>query len=312
MFRYKPLHERLVKNIAITGANGFIGEELCKLLTNKGYFVTALVLNGTAPPMCKEVRCDITDRQSTISAMEHADIVVHLAAISNPAKCAQDFDLAYKVNVDGTKNVILASESKRLIFASSAKVYGTSCGHGVCSENDPTTGTSPYAITKILAEILCDNYIWNYGRKINIMRLFNVFGEHQSGEYLIPSIIHQAFTKKHISLRNMNLIRDFLYISDAVEAIECVIEKGKDNHTYNIGSGNGTSLSELVQHIASRMPFAVNLANQALQTDETEKLIADNTKLKQLGWRQRVSVQEGLDKMLSHFRQSGLGKNLGL
>lgn len=287
--------------IAVTGANGFIGIRLCNLLNKEGYNVISITSNPTNNTAIGEQRiCNITKEKATLDVLADADIVVHLAAVSNPGECMSDFDHAYMVNVEGTRNVIKATSSKRLIFASTSHVYGEPRTNGICSESDPLFGRSPYAITKILAEMLCNNYSWNYNLNLNIVRFFNIFGESQSGKYLIPCIVNQAISEKKIIIRRMQVKRDFLYVDDAVNALLAVIRKGKPGQAYNIASGMSISISQIVKHIIDRIGD-IPVQDLNIENPEPLVLMANIDRIKNIGWLQRISFEEGLDKVVKFY-----------
>lgn len=292
--------------IAVTGAHGFIGTQLIQVLVKAGYKAIPVISNN-GELRGDERTCDITDPMSTAKALSNSDIVVHLAAISNPAKCAENFDLAYRVNVQGTRNIIQATTTKKLIFASSSHVYGVpSSSDGVCSEEDRLNGMSPYAISKIMGEFLCKNYSHNYGHKINVVRFFNIYGENQQANYVIPLIINQALNQKEISLRRIKVIRDFLYVVDAAEAILQIIKNDEWNNTYNVGSGTGTPISKIVEHVIERLGVMPVSSTNTNPPSEPERLVSNIDKLKKIGWKQQVSLAEGLDKMITHYRRAKL------
>jgi len=291
------------EKIAVTGANGFIGSHLCHYLTSEGYQVIPLILKGKISEGGGERRSDVTNSKKIAYDLYDADIVVHLAAISNPSECTSDFENAYRINVEGTRHVVKASKSKRMIFASSAYVYGQPGNNGVCSEDDRLLGKSPYAITKILGETICNNYSWNYQHEINIVRFFNLFGENQPENYIIPTIITQALMKKKVTIRNTQIIRDFLYIDDAVKAILAVIKHGKSGETYNIGSGKGTAIAHIVDYIASRI-VDLTIEDLKMSGSEPKSMIANISKIKEIGWKQSTSLNAGLDKMIEFISKN--------
>jgi len=287
------------QTIAVTGANGFIGSVLCATLLKSGYPVIP-ILSKSSSASGKQRRCDITDPKSVLDSLDGSDIVIHLAGEADATRCSEDFEQCYRLNVEGTRNVLSASKDKRLIFASSSYVYGTQ-DKGTCSENDPLLGKNLYAITKIASESLCNNYSLNHGHRVTIMRFFTIFGEKMNENHLVPSVIKQALLEKSITVRRMSVVGDFLHVADAAEAIVSTIKKGKAGQAYNIGSGVGTPISEIVQHIVNNLG-KMPVKDLNIVGTEPPVLVADITKLKSIGWRQQVTLSEGLDRMIEFYR----------
>lgn len=289
--------------IAVTGASGFIGSYLCRQLSDNGYNVIPIFSKADGDVKGPGRKCDITDSKSILDAVRDSDIVVHLAAISNPSKCTEDFESAYKINVEGTRNMITATASKRLIFISSSHVYGRSVNNeGICSELDPLSGRTAYAITKVLGETLCNNYCWNYGHKIQIARLFNIFGEGQPISYVIPSVTYQAISQSKIIIRNMRIVRDFLYISDATKALISLIDREENSYpqVYNVSSANPIPISRIIEYVSKRVK-GVAVEDLSVEDSEPPTVVGTNDKLRDIGWRQETSLYEGLDRMMKFY-----------
>jgi nucleoside-diphosphate-sugar epimerase len=287
------------QTVAVTGANGFIGSVLCATLHRSGYSVIP-IFSRSSKVFRSQRTCDITDPKSVIDSLDGGDIIIHLAGESDATKCSENFERCHRINVEGTKNVLNASKGRRLIFASSSYVYGIH-NKGNCSENDPLFGMNPYATTKIAAELLCNNYSRDYRSRITIVRFFTIFGEKMNENHLVPSVIKQALFEKRITIRRMSAVGDFLHVEDATSAIVSLIQHGKNEPIYNIGSGVGSPISEIVNHIIKRLG---KMPTQDLNIVGTEPLVlvADITKLKSTGWRQQVPLHQGLDRMIEFYR----------
>jgi nucleoside-diphosphate-sugar epimerase len=300
------------QRILITGSAGFLGSHLCRKLSNNGYDVVGVDSVSPSKQECSVAingkgflfkQVDITNREHIEKVFhDHSfDLVFHLAAIANPRSCKENFDLAFNVNVVGTKNLLLSSKKSNLVvFMSSASVYGEPLWSPT-DENHPKNGSDPYSITKILGENLCYNFVKNYGQNIIIVRNFNSFGIGQADDYIVPTLIRQALKHK-IEIWNSTPIRDMTYVDNTIDALLTIAIRGKGAEVYNIGSGVGTEIGRLAYMIRDNIDKNTEIIDLHKPTLGSAKLIADNTKLRNLGWRERIGFEEGLCKTINWFK----------
>jgi nucleoside-diphosphate-sugar epimerase len=299
------------KKVAVTGAAGFIGGWLCRALHESGAGILALdnfsIGNRRAMESLArlaEVReCDIVKDDLT-QHLRDIEVVYHLAAIANPRVCEENFDLAFDVNVIGTKRVLQASPAgARFVVVSSAAVYGPP-EYLPMDERHPLNGADSYAITKILSEVVVSFLGAKAGVKTILVRNFNTFGPGQSPAYVIPSVIQQALQRGKVEIWNGKPTRDFLFITDTVEALMRVAEAdsltGKE---VNIGSGVETPISEIATLISETLGCPWSDLQKTV--GGSPRLVADNRRLcKETGWSQRVSLREGIEITIGEMRKS--------
>ena len=311
-------------SVLVTGSSGFIGSHLCaRLIADLGCKVIGIdstpPRNGigdadrslnTANDRNKELfsfkEVDITNSHEVDNLYRNSDtdFVFHLAALANPRACKANFDLAFKVNVRGTKNIVQGSpKDSRLVFMSSAAVYGMPTRIPI-GEEQPRNGTDPYAVTKIMGEDLCKCMLDNYEHDICIGRNFNAFGEGQIADYIIPTLIKQAVMEHTIQVWNSTPVRDFLYIEDTINALITIAERGKCGEKYNIGSGRGTRIGELVDIVKNIMNEDMDVQDLKKEVTGSNQLIADASSLKKLGWEPRIDLQEGIRRTVEYFKKT--------
>jgi nucleoside-diphosphate-sugar epimerase len=300
--------EIINKSILVTGCAGFLGQHLCSKLIELGGIVKGIdnvlpTAKNDSIEVLTYAKCDISDRSQVENAFcqESYDLVFHLAAIASPRTCKNNFDLAYDVNVNGTKNVIsTCRQSTRVVFMSSASVYGEPIKLPI-AEDHPLNGSDPYSITKIIGEHLCHNYVNNYGHNIAIARNFNAFGIGQTTEYIVPTLITQALRNGKIEIWNSDPVRDLLYVDDTIDGLITIANCTK-NDVYNIGSGKGTKIGTLAESIRNNIDRRIEIVDLHKDVVGSKKLVSDNSKLKMLGWDQQIELNSGLSRTIDWFR----------
>ncbi|MDP2593293.1 MAG: GDP-mannose 4,6-dehydratase [bacterium] len=272
------------KRILVTGSGGFIGRHLTAYLSSKDYEVVPF-----AGDVTKKIDID-----------GEIDAVYHLAAKTFIGYCTLNPKETMDVNFGGVlKGLECAREKKaKFIFASAAAVYGAN-NEGL-SEDFPAKPNNVYGLSKYLAEQLCEFYAKYLEIPCVVLRLFNVYGAGQRGEFLLPTLVQNIQKGQTIELRSPKSVRDFIYIDDVLSAFELCVEKNFEAkfNLFNIGSGKGYSVEEVVGIIKS-----VSGKDAAVKSDETAEgdvSTADISKAKKfLGWGPKVSFEEGIRKMLA-------------
>jgi nucleoside-diphosphate-sugar epimerase len=252
--------------ILVTGGAGFIGSHLVDRLLAENYEVTVFdnFSTGTLRNIShnenkklKILRGDVRKFDEVNAAMKDVDAVFHEAAMVSITVSIQDPILANDINVNGTLNVLKASADlgvKRLVFASSAAVYGPSSGP--CKKEVTSAfPANPYGVTKLVGENYVRSFSHSYGLETVSLRYFNVYGSRQSFD--IDNAYGGVITLfLNRLLRNIPPViygdgqqtRDFVYIQDVVQANMLALEsKNASGEFFNIGSGTVTSVNEVAQ-----------------------------------------------------------------
>lgn len=297
-----------LEKVFVTGATGFLGSHLVDCLTKRGAAVSVLVRShpdriAREGTHLRVVRGDL----SHPFLLSDASTVFHLAAISHVGRALENPLQTFETNTSGTLTVLEAirrsSSVERLVFVSSAHVYGTP-RYVPIDEEHPVRAQEPYAASKLAAETFVSAYSSAYGIPIVIARLFNTYGPRQHPDFVIPSIIKSALTQDSLTLGNLTPTRDFTYVDDVVEALLRLAESGEG--IYNVASGVEVSIETLVARVAEILGKPLTISSQRAQRRssavEIERMCADISRIKALGWEPRVSLTDGLTKTIAWHR----------
>ncbi len=277
----------------VTGAGGFIGQALCESLRSMGWHILPL----------SSAKGDIASA-ATWQSIPPSRVVFHLAGRSFvPDSWARGPDFVSS-NVMGTEQALAycRTHGARLVLAS-AYVYGIP-QHLPIRESDPVSPNNPYALTKHLSEQLCEFAAHHQGVAATALRIFNVFGPGQRAEFLVPKILHQVMTEREIRLMDLTPRRDYVYLSDVVQAFIKASELDGGFHAINVGSGYSLSVAQIVDKIqvaaGTRLPVVTELAER---NQEIADVVADITLAQQmLGWTPQISFEAGIEQILKGSR----------
>jgi len=251
--------------ILITGGVGFIGKYLVEHFAK---IHTVLVYDDLSNSTEKDsdhvvtkgamfCKGDILNFEELCKFSKGVDIVIHLAAKSDVSESVIHPEMTNKVNVEGTKNILqccIQNKIKKIIFASSAAVYGD-CKDNPINEDSDTHPLSPYGQSKLDAENIIQNTCKQNNINYVILRMFNVYGKGQNDQYagVITKFLQNIAHKKPIIIYgDGKQKRDFVSIYDVVDAFDYAISS-KKNGIYNIASGRSLSINELVEIICAKL-----------------------------------------------------------
>ncbi len=283
-----------MKPYLLTGASGFLGRHLHSKLPSEQTLALAY-----QHPSQNSFCCDLSDRQAVLQ-LPAAETVIHLGGISGLPAFEADPGRGWAVNLSGTLNLLehaKRSGARRFIFASTY-VYGVPQYLPV-DEAHPVVTAHAYHHSKRMAEQICEDYAQHTGLEIFILRTFNIYGPQQSKQMLIPTILEQL-SQTQIVLRDPAPRRDFLHVTDWVQALLKILElpfrETTTPHYLNLGSGQTISVSALVDLIQAQAQthLPVSYTHQ-LRGAEVSVVQADISKAKGLlNWQPEISLAEGL------------------
>lgn len=304
----------------VTGGAGFIGSHMTDFLIKKGYKVVVIdnLKVGKRRNINQRARFykrDVKDRKAIfeIFRKERPDYVFHYAAqiyvrfsVTNPVEDAED-------NIIGGLNLIEASRRykvKKLLFASSAAVYGEKCRLPL-QEDCPPSPLSPYGVAKFSFE----KYLNCYGsmRKdpldYTVLRYANVYGPRQDskGESGVIAIFTEKFLKNRQSIINGDgkNTRDYVYVGDVVSATWLALRKKTKNKLFNIGTGKETNVNQIFNKLKTLTGSKHEAKHGPAKAGEERRSVLNCARAKrELGWRPKVSLDKGLAQTVKWFEEN--------
>jgi NAD dependent epimerase/dehydratase len=312
------------RTVLVTGAAGFIGSHLVERLLGEGAKVRAFVhynsrnhwghLEELLPHQRQDVEIisgDLRDPGLVEGAVNGADVVFHLGAlIAIPYSYLAPHDVVM-TNVMGTLNVLEAARRRgtsRVVHTSTSEAYGTA-QYVPIDERHPLVGQSPYAASKIGADQIALSYQMSFQLPVSIARPFNTYGPRQSARAVIPAIIVQALTQKHIMLGATFPTRDLNFVADTVDGFLKIAETDAAvGEVVNLGSGREVSVGDvaatITRLVGRDIPVVFDANRVRPDRSEVDRLVADASKAKRLvGWEPRHSLEEGLCATINWIRQ---------
>jgi nucleoside-diphosphate-sugar epimerase len=301
----------------VTGADGFIGSHLVRELLRRSQHdqVVAFIHHRPArwlkPDPSDRLRIvdgDIT-RTSMVDRLDPVHAVIHLAGMSLPSLCDRYPDKARLVNFQGTVNLLnyaLEHQQKpRFVFVSSAAVYGEP-PHLPLTEETPPESYNQYSSTKLAAEMVVQAYLREQGVPAVIVRPFNIYGPRQKEDFVVPSILTQCLQGIELRLGDGRPIRNFTYVSDAVDLlIRAATVPRATGHVINLGTREAVSIADLARTIIELTGCDLEpiFDRGKFREDEPTILEMDPRLAEEvLGWRQQVTLEEGLRLTVEHER----------
>lgn len=294
----------------VTGAAGFIGSHLCGTLLEQGIEVLGVddLSIGRVSNLheiignkrFKFLELDITNSNVSKELGLNFTYIFHLAALADIVPSIKDPARYAHVNIQGTINMLEIARTckvRKFVYAASSSCYG------IAKELPTTEGAQiapeyPYAFTKYLGELAVLHWNRVYNLPTISLRLFNVYGPRArtSGTY---GAVFGVFLAQLLAGTPLTVVgdgtqtRDFTFVTDVVEAFISAAKSGIEGDIFNVGSGGTYSVNELVKLLGAK---TVNIPKRPGEPDCT---FADIEKINRvLGWRPRVSFEEGVKKLL--------------
>jgi nucleoside-diphosphate-sugar epimerase len=318
-----------MKKIFITGVTGFIGSHLAKELSaaNEVYGALRPCVSRDLKPFqpffekVKLVRCDITDQSSVQNCLTNInpDVVIHLAALS-PVRDSFETPMAYvRANVDGTLHVahgmlkLPGFEKKRLLYASTAEVYGIQEKHCV-PEDAALNPSSPYANTKSMTDTYLRMMAPVYGLNTTIMRCINSYGRKFDTGFFVEYVVTAMLRGEKVYVGAPDSTRDYMYVNDHVNAYLCALKHPEiRGEAFNATPGGAIYNRDVTYQIADMIGFSKKkilfgkyppgYPHRPLASDQPH-IDLDSTKIRKvLGWKPTVKLEDGLVRTIEYWKK---------
>jgi GDP-4-dehydro-6-deoxy-D-mannose reductase len=305
--------------VLITGASGFVGQRLTAALEARH---PDWVLDGPAADGPGAI--DVTDPVAVDTWIRQGrpDVVVHMAAVAAVTASHENPRLAWRVNLDGTLNVVLALQQyapdARLLFVSSSEIYGESlnCGHAV-DEQALLRPVNPYAASKAAADILVRQAA-AMGVKATVMRPFNHTGPGQGTAFVIPSfadqiaLIEAGRQAPLLEVGDLDAERDFLDVEDVIDAYLLMLERDDlaSGEVFNVASGVSVRIGDILEQLLglARVRIEVRVDPTRLRPTRVPRVVGDAARLRSLGWAPKRRLADTAAAILEDRRRiAGLG-----
>jgi GDP-4-dehydro-6-deoxy-D-mannose reductase len=313
--------------ILITGGTGFVGSHLVEALLAQGEtnihvttyraadaYTAKLISSDHIHPI------DLTDQKAAAELIQQLQPtqIYHLAAFATVGK---SFDNTYHTLQN---NLLLqysvleavkqhAPQARILIIGSGMEYDFLQLAKEqlhAASENSPIGPVSPYAISKVLQDLLGLSYFYSYQLNTIRVRPFNHIGERQSPDFAIPSFAKQIVAiergeQTELKVGNLDAVRDFTDVKDVVNAYILLMKQGQVGEVYNVGSGRGFPVAEILAILCSLAKQEIRIAVDAdrIRPLDIESAIADISKIQELGWQPKIELRLTLQRILDYWRK---------
>ena len=301
----------------VLGGGGFIGTNLCRSLVGKVDTLRAFGRRQSFPEALSQkgidwIPGDFADAAALAAAVSGCDIVFHLVTSSTPASSNVDKIFDLESNVFSTLHLLDACREervRRVIFVSSGgTIYGVP-KKTPTPEDAPLNPISAYGISKLAIEKYLALYEHLYGLEYRILRVSNPFGPFQTAirnQGVISAFLHRALDGKPIEMwGDGSVTRDYIYIDDVVHAFELAVQHKGDERIFNIGSGVGKSLNDIVTSINQLLGRELDIRHfEGRKVDVPCSVLNVSLAKSALGWLPQTDFLDGLEKTIAWMQEN--------
>jgi len=325
-----------MKNVLVTGGMGFIGSNFVRMMLAKYDCFKIVNIDSLTyasnPSNLADIaknphyafeKADIRDKKRIegIFSEYNIDTVVNFAAESHVDRSIEEPEIFLTTNIIGTQVLLetakrnwkinpsdkyckLYEPGVRFLQVSTDEVYGALGPEGKFTETTPLNPNSPYSASKAAADMVVRAYHKTFGFPVNITRCSNNYGPYQFPEKLIPLMINNCLQDRKLPVYGDGMqVRDWLHVEDHCNAIDMVLQKGKDGEVYNIGGNNEKANLEIVKLIISNLGKPESLIEYVKDRPGHDRRYAiDNTKItSEIGWKPSYTFEEGLQQTIRWY-----------
>ena len=305
--------------LLITGGLGFIGSHLVDSLSRNGHKIKILTktlskkdnIRNSSNVQIEKIDLINFKRLGQIIKKFEPNIIIHLAGNTSHSKSfeepLEDIESNAKTTLFMLEKIRELELPCKFVLGSTFIVVGKPETLPV-TENTPCNPTTIYGTNRLASEHYCKIYHDVYGINTLIFRITNSFGPREqviSKKNAVNFLIHEAFKGNELTIfKKGKFFRDLIYISDVISGIKTIMTKGKSGDLYWISSGKKTwfyQLGELLEQLTETKVKFVKTPKYTKKVD-VGNFVVSNSKLKSLGWKPKVNLNEGIEKTLEYFK----------
>ena len=307
------IEKNLFKHVTVLGGFGFIGRHLCRALLLDGYQVRVFSRQDSMPSALEDLRSqleivigDITCPKSVLGAIENTDVVIPLVHTTSPGSSMTDpfYDICSNVAATAQwASCISKTNVRRIIYISSGgTVYGIPQDK-LISENHPTDPICSYGITKLAIEKYFSMYAMMHGIESFTIRPSNIYGEGQKlnkGQGVIGILVNRALRGEPLEVWGSGeALRDYIFVDDMILAILKILKYKGEIRTFNIGSGVGHSVLDIIDRLRYQLGTFPELIYKSARGFDVPVNILDSKLLQcETGWRSCISLDDGIRRVI--------------
>jgi UDP-glucose 4-epimerase len=300
--------------VLVTGGAGFIGSWITRVLLAEGHEVTVLDnlskgFRELIPEGVRFIEGDLANAEALPGWLRGHDAVIHMAAYIEVARSVTEpLDFAENNIINSVRllDAMHRADVGKIVFSSSATVYGTPERLPISEEDALGVQSNPYGASKVSTEAFVATYNQLYGMDAIVLRYFNPYGPnelHDPETHVIPNFIRAALEKRPIPLYwKGEQVRDFIYVEDLARAHTALLDVSGLQY-FNVGSETGTKIIDIVGDLTEILEYHVEIEDLGERAGDVRASYASSRKLAEAtGWRPQVPLKEGLARTVDWFR----------
>lgn len=319
----------MMKKFLITGFSGFVSRHFIAYLENNEIRSVVKGIDVHYPDIkqgdFKHVKCDFEKidlldkgKVENIIFEFQPDYILHLASFSSVAFSWKEPNVSFQNNTNIFLNLLETIRklnlNTRILSVGSSEEYGNVEPEDLpLTEDHPLSPVSPYAVARVSQELLSKIYVHGYGIDIVMTRSFNHIGPFQKDIFVLPSFVKQLVQFKNNGTKNNELItgdvtivRDFTDVRDVVAAYYLLLTQGEKGEVYNICSGKGWSLEEIIETLSKILGIKVSTRTDAdlVRINDNKIIIGSNQKItSRLQWKAKYTIEQSLNDMINYWEK---------
>ena len=305
--------------LLVTGGLGFIGSHLVDDLSNKNNEILILTKTLSKKSNLHNLRKNVSIKKIDLKNFQKVkkiiknfkpNTIIHLAGNTSHSvsfeKPMSDIDINAKSTLFLLETIRNLKLKCKFILGSTFIVIGKPQKLPV-NEMSSCNPTTIYGVNRLSSEYFCKIFHEVYGIDTRIFRITNSYGPREqiiSKKNAVNFIIHEAYKKKKISIFNKgNFFRDLIFVSDVISGINIILKKGKPGELYWISSGKKTWFYNLAKILQKQTNCKINYPLTPKYTKKVDvgNFVVDNKKLKSLGWRPKITLENGIKETIKSF-----------